>query len=77
MPGVANYNNDYGWVLRLIATIKGDIENVFVRPQLKMSATKEGRYREGLCLGANKEGRLERVFVWPQLKRGDIERVFV
>ena len=43
---------------------------------LCVTATKNGRYKEGLCLQLN-TGDIERVFVWPQLKKRDIERVFV
>ena len=40
MPGAANYNNDYSWGLRSTATTEGDIERVFVWPQLKIGDIK-------------------------------------
>ena len=58
MPGAANYNNDYGRGLRSTATIEGDIERVFVWPQLKMGDIK--RVFVWLQL---KRGDMERFFV--------------
>ena len=78
-----NYKNEYGLgyfvattirmiMLEAVATKEGDIERVFVWPQLKREDIE--RVFAWLQL---KRGDIKRVFVWPQLKIRDIEKVFV